>query len=179
MKKNRFIRTYARLFIDKYKADESAIEGLRAFSELLKQSHSLSSFFKNPMFSILEKERVIHIIAKEAGLSGQVADYIIFLDKQRAIHLVDQVVNVSLLLLQDRRQKAMTEVITAEPIDKNVAAKIRNTIEKVISSDVQIQHSVDSSLIAGFVIKKGSFVYDASIKGQLRMLKETLMKGRI
>lgn len=176
MKKNRFIKNYARIFIDKYKAEESSIEALQDYSNLIKQSRTLSSFFKNPGFSLSEKEKVIRSIAQKARMSGQVADFILFLNKQKAIYHVDQVAKAAFILLQDRRQKAMTEVITAEQLDDNMAVQIRNILEQVIGPDIQIQTSVDASLLGGFVIKTGSLLYDTSIKGQLRILKESLMK---
>lgn len=126
-----------------------------------------------------EKEKAIQILAQKASMSSQVADFIVFLNKQKAIHHVDQIVKIAFILLQEKRQKAMTEVITAEPLDESMASKVSSILKQVIGPEIQIHTSVDISLLGGFVIKTGSTVYDTSIKGQLRLLKETLMKGSV
>ena len=45
------------------------------------------------------------------------------------------------------------------------------------SREVEVEFSEDPSLIGGVLIKVGSTMLDGSIKGQLRLLKEELIKG--
>jgi F-type H+-transporting ATPase subunit delta len=42
---------------------------------------------------------------------------------------------------------------------------------------VDIEYVSDPTLLGGFIVKVGSTMYDSSIKGQLRLLKDELIKG--
>ena len=182
MKTHRFIKQYARVFIERYQADESAVDELEAFSDLLKQHRPLASFFRSPGFSLQEKEKLIRALPAYATLSssyGRIVDFILFLDKHKAIHFIEPVVKAARVLLQAKRQKALAEVITAEPVDQSVIEQIRKTLEQVVNPHVQIQTTVDASILGGFIIKTGSIIYDTSLKGQLRLLKGTLMNSSV
>ena len=43
--------------------------------------------------------------------------------------------------------------------------------------EVDIEYVMDPSLLGGILVKVGSTMYDSSVKGQLRLLKDELIKG--
>jgi F0F1-type ATP synthase delta subunit len=47
----------------------------------------------------------------------------------------------------------------------------------LIERDVDIEFVLEPSLLGGVLVKVGSTMYDSSIKGQLRLLKDELIKG--
>jgi F0F1-type ATP synthase delta subunit len=50
-------------------------------------------------------------------------------------------------------------------------------LKKLIDRDVDLETVLDPSLLGGVLVKVGSTMYDSSIKGQLRLLKDELIKG--
>jgi F0F1-type ATP synthase delta subunit len=47
----------------------------------------------------------------------------------------------------------------------------------MIDRDVDIEYVMDPSLLGGILVKVGSTMYDTSIKSQLRLLRDDLIKG--
>jgi len=73
--------------------------------------------------------------------------------------------------LRQLNQTVLAEVISAVPLTE---AQQQAIIQKVIAisnaRQVELETKVDSELIGGVIIKVGSQVIDASIRGQLRRL---------
>jgi len=70
-------------------------------------------------------------------------------------------------------------VTTAEPLSQELAAEIRQVLERSTGMEIVLDRSVDPSLIGGLVARVGGKVYDASLRTRLASLKETLIVGRI
>ena len=62
-------------------------------------------------------------------------------------------------------------------IDQQYKKKILTSLKKLTEKDVEVEYLYDSNLIGGIIVKIGSKMYDSSIRGQLRLLKEELIKG--
>jgi F-type H+-transporting ATPase subunit delta len=54
---------------------------------------------------------------------------------------------------------------------------LKSSLKKITDRDVDIEYVMDQSLLGGILIKIGSTMYDTSIKGQLRLLRDELIKG--
>ena len=50
-------------------------------------------------------------------------------------------------------------------------------MKQITGRDVDLEFVIDPSLLGGVRIKVGSTMYDSSIKGQLGLLKDKLIKG--
>jgi F0F1-type ATP synthase delta subunit len=50
-------------------------------------------------------------------------------------------------------------------------------LKKLTDRDLDIEYVMDPSLLGGIQVKVGSMIYDTSIKSQLRLLKNELIKG--
>jgi F-type H+-transporting ATPase subunit delta len=76
-----------------------------------------------------------------------------------------------LALLRQLNQTVLAEVISAVPLTE---AQQQAVIDKVLAitnaRQVELETKIDSDLIGGLIIKVGSQVIDASLRGQLRRL---------
>ena len=69
---------------------------------------------------------------------------------------------------------ATAEVTTAQPIEDDEAARLRDVLGRMLDREVDVQLAVDPDLIAGFRARVGSTLYDASLRGQLDRLAQRL-----
>lgn len=69
---------------------------------------------------------------------------------------------------------AEVEVISAQPLNEKQQQKIAAAMEKRLARKVKLNCSIDSSLIAGAIIRTDSFVIDGSSRGQLNRLANEL-----
>ena len=91
-------------------------------------------------------------------------------------HLAECIRTVSALYLE-RKKRAKATVRT--PVDTNMKydSTIKASLKRLTGRDIDIEYVVDPSLLGGVLIQVGSTMYDTSLKGQLRLLRDDLKKG--
>jgi F-type H+-transporting ATPase subunit delta len=83
-------------------------------------------------------------------------------------------------LLREMNQIALAEVTSAVPLtDEQQETLRRKVIDMTNARGVELSINVNSDLIGGVIIKVGSQVVDASIRGQLRRLTSNLSVSNI
>ena len=76
--------------------------------------------------------------------------------------------------VEEHQAIAEVQVISAQPLSTKQQDKIAVAMEKRLARKVKLNCSVDSSLIAGVIIRTEDFVIDGSSRGQLTRLANEL-----
>jgi F-type H+-transporting ATPase subunit delta len=80
------------------------------------------------------------------------------------------------MLLRQRRNIALAQVTSAIPLNDTQKEQLRQKLLALTSAQgVELELSVDPSLIGGLAIKIGSQIVDVSVRGQLRRLASRLL----
>ncbi|AVH72361.1 ATP synthase F1 subunit delta [Nostoc sp. 'Lobaria pulmonaria (5183) cyanobiont'] len=145
-------------------------EDARTFLGLLRADKQLHNFFSNPFIQSENKKSLIKQILGE-GANPYLRNFLLILVDKRRIAFLESIFQQYLALLRQLNQTVLAEVISAVPLTE---AQQQAIIQKVIAisnaRQVELEARVDSELIGGVIIKVGSQVIDASIRGQLRRL---------
>jgi F-type H+-transporting ATPase subunit delta len=145
-------------------------EDARTFLGLLRADKQLYNFFSNPFIQPENKKALIKQILGE-GANPYLRNFLLILVDKRRIAFLESIFQQYLALLRQLNQTVLAEVISAVPLTE---AQQQAIIQKVIAisnaRQVELETRVDSELIGGVIIKVGSQVIDASIRGQLRRL---------
>lgn len=73
------------------------------------------------------------------------------------------------------KAKSNTAIITsAASIDEEDKKKIEKKLNSEFNRNLEFSYKEDKSILGGFIVRVGDFVYDNSIKGQLENFKQTL-----
>ncbi|PHM08750.1 ATP synthase F1 subunit delta [Nostoc sp. 'Peltigera malacea cyanobiont' DB3992] len=152
-------------------------EDARTFLGLLRVDKQLHNFFSNPFIQSENKKALIKQILGE-GANPYLRNFLLILVDKRRIAFLEDIFQQYLALLRQLNQTVLAEVISAVPLTE---AQQQAIIQKVIAisnaRQVELETRVDSELIGGVIIKVGSQVIDASIRGQLRRLSLRLTSG--
>ena len=154
-----------------------AITEINAVSNLMVKSKEFKSLLINPQFTSEEREKVIKQIADRIKLSENTVKFIIYLSEVGVILFLPEIIRIATNLYLEKKRKAKAIVMTPIEIGKDYENTLRSSLKKVTDRDVDIEYVMDPSLLGGILIKIGSTMYDTSIKGQLRLLKDELIKG--
>ncbi|BAZ38614.1 ATP synthase F1 subuint delta [Calothrix sp. NIES-4101] len=142
----------------------------RSLVTLLSESKELRNFFDNPFASIESKKDVINRVLGD-DTNAFFRNFLMLLVDRKRIYLLDGICQQYLTLLRELNQTVLAEVISAVPLSETQEQAVK---ERVISltqaREVELSKKVDSELIGGVIIKVGSQVIDASLRGQLRRL---------
>lgn len=152
-------------------------EDARTLVNLLRESEQFRNFLANPFVSISDKKTVMGRIAGD-NVNPYMRNFLMLLVDRRRIILLEGICQQYLALLRQLNQTVLAEVTSAVELTEEQKQAVR---EKVISMtnarQVELETKIDRSLIGGAIVKVGSQVIDASIRGQLRRLSLRLTSG--
>lgn len=172
-------KKYAKALIDAVGIEKApqALSEISTINDLMTKSKEFKSLLVSPLFSSEEREKSLKQIAERMRLSHDVLKFIRhIIDLGLILHLSD-IIRMATRLYLERKRIAKVTVITPIEIDKNYEDRLLSSLKRLTKRDVDIEYKVDPSLLGGVQIKVDSTVYDTSIKGQLRLLKNELIKG--
>ena len=142
----------------------------RTFLSLLTGSQELTSFLSNPFVKPENKKNVLKQLLGE-GVNLCLRNFLLLLVDRRRIAFLEPILQQYLVLLRQLNQTVLAEITSAVPLTQTQQQAIT---EKVITltkaRQVELATKIDSDLIGGVIIKVGSQVIDASLRGQIRRL---------
>lgn len=152
-------------------------EDIRSLINLMADSKELRNFFANPIVKADDKKAVLRQVVGES-INPYLRNFLLLLVDRRRILLLEGICRQYLTLLRQLNQTTLAEVISAVELTQDQQQAVR---EKVIAmtntTKVEIETKIDPELIGGVIIKVGSQVVDASLRGQLRRLSLRLGSG--
>jgi F-type H+-transporting ATPase subunit delta len=143
-------------------------DNVRSLLSILTESNELKTFLENPLLKPEEKKNVLQRI-----LGGQINNYLLnfvllLVDKRRIIFL-EGICQKYLEILRKLNNVVLAEVTSAVKLYEDEAVRLSEKIKNLTGAN-----AVE---IGGVIIKVGSQVYDASLRGQLRRISLSLLKA--
>lgn len=149
-------------------------ETFRALESLLLESKEFKDFVLNPVIKGEDKKAVLKQVLGSDANPYLVNFMMLLVDKRRIVFL-EPIVEQYLSLLRKLNQTVLAEVVSATELSDSQKQSIIEKVKAIADArDVELKTSIDSDLIGGVIIKVGSKVIDASIRGQLRRISISL-----
>ncbi len=145
--------------------------------DLMHKSREFSSLLVNPGFTDAERNRAFQQVAAKAGLSEKVVKFVMYLTGLKVVAALPDILKIATTLYLEKKRRAKAVVMTPVEVSRNYEERLKASLKKLIERDVDIEYVLDPSLLGGVLVKVGSTMYDSSVKGQLRLLKDELIKG--
>lgn len=145
-------------------------EDARGLVSLLGESEQLRTFLDNPFIEPDKKKAVIKSVLGD-GSNNYLRNFMMLLVDRKRIYLLDAICKQYLSLLRQLNQTVLAEVISAVPLSEEQERVVKERVITMTNArEVELDKKTDSNLIGGVIIKVGSQVIDASLRGQLRRL---------
>ncbi|WP_445634437.1 ATP synthase F1 subunit delta [Nostoc sp. DSM 114161] len=152
-------------------------EDARTLLGLLSTNKELQNFLGNPFIQPENKKSLIRQLVGEGG-NPYLRNFLLVLVDKRRIAFLEPILQQYLALLRQLNQTVLAEVTSAVPLTEAQQQAIREKVIAITNArQVELETKVDGELIGGVIIKVGSQVIDASIRGQLRRLSLRLTSG--
>ncbi len=170
-------RKYAKMFLNAVEDAPKALEELAVINAVKDKSADFESLLESPIFTRQERAKALKAVCEKAGISGATEKFVMFLADKRAASGLSVVLERAVTLFRERKNRVKATVLSSVVIEDAEVERIKKALTGITGKEVEIVTERDSSLIGGLLVKVGSRMFDASIKGQLRLLKEELIKG--
>jgi len=150
-------------------------EALGDFAAATAESPELRAVLRNPQLEPSAKSAIL------ADLSGDeeplFANFLqVVAEKGRAGELEDIAKEFERLMAREERRLTV-ELTTARELTDDEAHAIVTQIEKAAGRKVEATRTVDPALLGGIVLQAGSYRADASVRGRLERLRQTLVRS--
>ncbi|MCS7164543.1 MAG: ATP synthase F1 subunit delta [Thermodesulfovibrio sp.] len=172
-------KKYAKQFLSLVSIDQvpEIVTKLETVAFLMQKEKQFRNMLTSPYFKDEERVGIIGYICEKLGLPEEVKKFLNFLSMEGVLIGLDEIVRYINLLYLEAKRKVKGVVTSAVELPENIKQSLTETLEKIIGKYVELQYEVDPSLIGGLRVKVGSTMYDLSIKGQLGLLRDKLIKG--
>ncbi|MEW6584128.1 MAG: ATP synthase F1 subunit delta [Nitrospirota bacterium] len=154
-----------------------ALAELVSVNDLMVRNKEFKSLLVNPRFTADERASVVKALAEKLRLSDSAVKFILHISDVGVIVALADIIRIATNLYLEKQKKAKAVVMTPVAISKDHENRLKASLKKVTDRDVDLEYVIDPSLLGGILVKMGSTMYDTSIRGQLRLLKDELIKG--
>lgn len=160
--------------------DAKALAAVEASLATVKQALVDSSDFKalttSPVIGRADASNGVAAVAKVLGLDDTTAKFLGVLAANRRLGQLPAVIRAFRTLAAHERGETTAEVVSAHPLTTDQVNALKQNLRYRVGRDVNVDLSVDPSLLGGLVVKIGSQMIDSSIKTRLNSLAHA-MKG--
>ncbi len=179
MKPVKQAKKFAKTFINVIGIDEApgALAELAVVEDLMSKSREFRSLLVSPAFSDGEREKALVQVAARLKLSEKVVKFLTHISAAGAVAALTQIIKAATAIYLEKKRRAKAVVMTPVEVTRDYEERLKAALKKLIDRDVDVEYVLDPSLLGGVLVKVGSTMYDSSIRGQLRLLKDELIKG--
>lgn len=152
-------------------------EDIAALLNLLKNSNELQLFLGSPVVQADDKKGVLRQIGGDQ-LHPYLMNFLMILVDRRRIAFLEGILQQFQNLLRKLKQTVVAEVTSAVELTDTQRESVTQKVKAMTDAhEVEIDTKIDPDLIGGVIIKVGSQVIDASLRGQLRRIGISLSRA--
>lgn len=145
-------------------------EIFRSLEALMEESPELREFILNPVIEPEDKKAILgRILGDDAP--AELTNFVMLLVDKRRIIFLSAIAQQYLERLRELNNTVLAEVRAAQELSDDQQQAIRDRVKGMTNAqEVELKIQVEPSLLGGVIIKVGSQVVDASLRGQLRRI---------
>lgn len=145
-------------------------EEVRSLLSLLENSEDLRQFLASPVVNADSKKAVLRQAVGEQ-IHPYMLNFLMLLVDRRRILFLEGIGKQYLALLRELSQTVLAEITSAVELNEEQQQAIREKVMAMTNTQqVELETHIDPDLMGGVIIKVGSQVLDASLRGQLRRI---------
>lgn len=154
--------------LPKLESDIASVE------EALAESPDFRHMIQSPMFSRGDMANAVGAIARRMDLGPELANTLGLMARNRRLFVLSGMLSSVRALIADDRGEVTADVTSARPLSDGQIAELREQLKAGIGSNVDLNLTVDESLIGGLVVKVGSRMIDSSVRSKLANLQNVM-----
>lgn len=163
---SRYARPYAKAFLETMPSGydvDAFLENASAIARAIAGDPRVKAFLAAPAISIDAKRGVLEDLARRAGVDDFGRRFLALVLEKRRILTLGEILS-ALRSARDRVLGIVEAVVTvAAPVGEPERRRIEEALARQVGRGVRMRVEVDPSILAGFVAKVGSEVFDASV----------------
>jgi F-type H+-transporting ATPase subunit delta len=174
---SRYARAFADVVFERKLNAAKSVADLNSLTSLVQTSSDLRKTWDNPSISAPQKHAVLDSIITRLGASREVRNFLaVVIDHRRSNDLAAIVRQVE-QEINDRLGFAEAEITSARALGDAEKKNLEQQVQRMTGKSLRARYAQDATLLGGAVVQVGSTIYDGSIEGQLKRLRQQIAAG--
>ncbi|KAB7610457.1 F0F1 ATP synthase subunit delta [Amylibacter sp. SFDW26] len=145
-----------------------------ALAAALEDSDALRDLTSSPVYTREDAASAIAVIAKKMKLSKDVSSTLGLMAEKRRLFVLPSLITTVKAMIAEEKGEVTADVTAAKALTKAQQDKLAKTLKATVGKDVNVNVSVDETLIGGLIVKVGSKMIDSSIRSKLSNLQNAM-----
>jgi F-type H+-transporting ATPase subunit delta len=174
---SRYARAFADVVFERKLNAPKSVADLNSLTSLVQTSSDLRKTWDNPSISAPQKHAVLDSIITRLDASKEVRNFLaVVIDHRRSNDLAAIVRQVE-QEINDRLGFAEAEITSARLLGDAEKKNLEQQVQRMTGKSLRARYAQNATLLGGAVVRVGSTIYDGSIEGQLKRLREQIAAG--
>lgn len=154
---------------------EETLENLKEFVSALHESEELRDFFYGAHIPESQKRKAMDALTEDMSTSTR--NFLKVLVDNGRTEILEGVVPRYEDLVEEHQGKVEVELTTAVELSDEMLDRLKSRLGEILDGrEVLLETNVDPDLLGGAIIRVGERQIDASIRAQLRGLREEMLE---
>ena len=150
---------------------------LNSITEVYKNNSELRQVLSDTKVSSGIKLEILKDVLIKIKVSRLVDTFSRYLLAKRRIDFLPDIERAFNLLLQEKLGRIEAKVTTASELPKDTEKKLVDAISSFSGKKIEVNVTIDPSIIGGIVTRIGSTVIDGSIQTYLNQIRQSIIRG--
>ena len=155
---------------------DSVVDQMQAIGRLIDESPQFRRLLSSPLVDVTQARAAADAVLEGQGFGKTVRDFVGVIANNRRLAVLRQIVTAFSTLVAQKRGVVTAAVASAHPLSDVQREQLRARLIEAGYGNVNIEESVDATLLGGLVVRVGARLYDTSLKSRLQRLQYA-MKG--
>jgi F-type H+-transporting ATPase subunit delta len=155
---------------------DQTVSEMENLGRLIDESADFRRLLSSPLIDVTQSRTAALAVMESSGFSKIVRDFVGVIANNRRLGSLRQIVGAFAALVAAKRGMVVAHVVSAHPLSNIQREQLRARLIEAGYGQVNIQDTVDPSLLGGLVLRIGARLYDTSLKSRLQRLQYA-MKG--
>ena len=161
---------------DDTRALDATVDEMQALGRMIDQSPEFRRLLDSPLIDVTQARTAAVAVLKQEGFNELVQHFVGVVANNRRLGALREIVASFAALVASKRGVVVAKVVSAHPLSDVQREQLRARMIEAGYGTVNIEDSVDPSLLGGLVVRIGARLYDTSLKSRLQRLQYA-MKG--
>ncbi len=161
---------------DETGALDQTVSEMDSLAKLIDTTPEFRRLLDSPLIDVTQARTAATAVLQQQGFGKLVQDFVGVIANNRRLGALRSIVAGFAALVAQKRGVVVATVASAHPLTDVQREQLRARLIEAGYGSVNIQDSVDPSLLGGLVVRIGARLYDTSLKSRLQRLQYA-MKG--
>ncbi|MGI4955341.1 MAG: F0F1 ATP synthase subunit delta [Janthinobacterium lividum] len=158
------------------RALDQTVSEMDKLGQLIDSSPEFRRLLNSPLIDVTQAHAAGDAVLSGQGFGQLVRNFVGVITNNRRLNALRSIVSAFAALVAQKRGVVVAQVMSAHPLTTVQREQLRARLIEAGYGSVNIQDSVDPSLLGGLVVRIGARLYDTSLKSRLQRLQYA-MKG--